>query len=255
MASIAVAFAIVLPLGYHIQRGHYGIPDSVLGFVGGLIVAVIAVGILFATRRIWRPSPNPGHEDQIWRLSDYSAHTGGRIRRRKGEESGQADYNERQRLRIAELAADPAKRKYALWMERGGGYWSDDQIAYNENPNLTATCVHLQPIEHAMRAAGIMTRLLTGTWDQNFAPLPKVRAHCRINEPELKHCFTLPASVRYEEKYEPERYETDNPWAQLSCVACQSAIKLVHPEWPNALTKWFPSAPVRYSRSGARPTG
>jgi hypothetical protein len=122
-----------------------------------------------------------------------------------------------------------------------GGYWTNVQIAYHENPNATATCIHLQPIEHAIRLTGVEPYLFTNAWEPDAAALPHIRVDCRINESELKRQFILPESVSYQEGYQPERSEHDNPWATLSCGACQSAIDLVHPEWPHAETKWFPA--------------
>lgn len=57
----------------------------------------------------------------------------------------------------SERAADPAKRKYIPLVE-WGEQWSGEQTAYYEDRNLTATCAHLQPIERAMRLAGIEIR-------------------------------------------------------------------------------------------------
>ena len=115
-------------------------------------------------------------------------------------------------------------------MERGEE-WSDEQIAYHEDANLTSTCPHLQPVERAMRQAGIVPKLI--------APLNKVKADCCINEPELSSRFPRAASVRYTEGYRPERHYEDNPCARLTCSQCGSTIELVHPEWPRDNTKWF----------------
>ena len=169
--------------------------------------------------------------------------TTGPLKRIRAAAKVEADaYRERRRLRIAELSADPAKRKYAELMERGG-YWSDSQIAYEENREITATCRHLAGIEHDMRLAGIKTLLFTEGWQKSFAPMPHIQADCRINGEELIRRYTLADSVNYREGYQPERHESDNPWAQLTCKACQSRIDLVHPEWPRAGTPWFPAPP------------
>src|ERR1700730_2474129 len=90
--------------------------------------------------------PDPGREERMKKL------------REEGERA-MVEIRERRRIRIAQLLADPAKAKYAPLVERGQE-WSDEQIAYNEDPNLTGTCPHLQPTEHAMRMAGIVPRLL-----------------------------------------------------------------------------------------------
>ncbi len=153
----------------------------------------------------------------------------------------QATLQEARRLRIAELAADPGKASYVPLMERGE-WWTDEQIAYRENPKATATCAHLQPVERAMRAAGIVPRRLTEPWYRGFASLSMVEADCRINQAELPR-FHLPGSVQYASGYSPERSEWDNPWARLTCGVCASRIDLVHPEYPRTTTVWFPSPP------------
>jgi hypothetical protein len=153
-----------------------------------------------------------------------------------------AVWRERKRLRIAELAADPANRKYASMMERGG-YWTDAQIAYAENRDITAVCQHLKPVESAMRHAGIATHLLTESIDKSFAPLPAITADCRLDWKTLRRTLVLAEPVRYEEGYQPERHERDNPWARLACSNCKSKIDLVHPEGPGAGIPWFPAPP------------
>jgi hypothetical protein len=86
---------------------------------------------------------------------------------------------------------------------------SPAQIAYRNDRNATAACIHLQPIEHAMRIAGVDVRLLEQSQYQ-----PIVMADCRINEAELQRVFTLPASVQYWERYQPERSEWDKGGCQ-----------------------------------------
>lgn len=61
------------------------------------------------------------------------------------------------------VGLNPNKRKYVLLIERGQ-WWTDEQIAYQENQSATARCVHLQPVERAMRSAGIVPRRLTEPW-------------------------------------------------------------------------------------------
>jgi hypothetical protein len=141
-----------------------------------------------------------------------------------------ATIAEAKRRRIAELASDPVRQKYIPLIKRGE-VWSDDQIEYNENPQTTATCVHLEPIERAMRLAGTRLRRLTG---------PNVRAQCRIDEAGIKRRFAPPASVQYREWYQPA-HERDNPQAEISCVECRSAIDVIHPGQAREHTPWFPT--------------
>lgn len=128
-----------------------------------------------------------------------------------------AAYKEKKRLRIAELEADPAKRKYAEMMRRGG-FWTDEQIAYEEDSSITGSCVHLQPVERAMRIAGIKTHLIQ--------PL-QIRAECSVNMDKLKTELTIASSVEYRQGFMPERHPEDNPWADLYCHVCQSRIELI----------------------------
>lgn len=156
-----------------------------------------------------------------------------------------AAFRERKRLRIEQLRADPAKEKYVVLVERGQD-WSDDQIAYHEDVHRTATCVHLQAIESAMRLSGIVPKLLVA-WQENYKSLPQIKANCCIHIAELQRQFPLAESVRYTEDYAPERYHQDNPWAELRCTACNSIIHLEHSAHPLLTTKWFPPTPDVHS--------
>ena len=92
-------------------------------------------------------------------------------------------------------------------------------IAYEVNLATTATCEHLVPMERAMRRSGMDARLL---------PLPEF--------------------VYYEERYHPERWQFDNPRANVVCEKCREAgrrsgIEVLHPDLCGAETRWFPSIP------------
>jgi len=121
---------------------------------------------------------------------------------------------------------------------------SPAQIAYSENRNATATCIHLQPIERAMRMAGLDVQLL------EISPhAPTVKATCRINEPAFQRMFAPPAWIYYSEGYQPERSEHDNPRADITCGEClrsdraRSDILVLHPDESRENTPWFPSPP------------
>jgi hypothetical protein len=152
----------------------------------------------------------------------------------------QEEMREHHRRRIAELKADPdpARRKYAKLVERGG-QWSDAQIAYNDDPERTGTCPHLAPLELAMRRAGIRTHLRIFSWKDDVTRLLQVRADCCVNAAALN----LAPPVSYQEGYQPERHPEDNPWAKLSCDECRSSIELTHSEWSRGTLPWFPSRP------------
>jgi hypothetical protein len=121
---------------------------------------------------------------------------------------------------------------------------STAQIAYLLNPEATATCEHLQPIERAMRAAGIEVRLLEAS-----AHGPIVRATCRVNDGELRSVFQLPPSVYYREGEEPDRGQFGTPRADIFCGYCLKTdrarcdIWVMHPRECVDGTPWFPTAP------------
>jgi hypothetical protein len=117
-------------------------------------------------------------------------------------------------------------------------------LAYAADVNKTAACVHLQPIERAMRLAGLDVRLL------EISPYaPVVEAHCRVNVVELQRVFALPASIYYQEGYQPERSLRDNPRADIICGDClrtdraHSDILVLHPDQCREDTPWFPAPP------------
>jgi hypothetical protein len=123
------------------------------------------------------------------------------------------------------------------------------QAAYLADPNGTATCTHLQPIERAMRAAGVEVRLL-----EVSAYAPVIAARCRIDEDELRRVFQLPPSVYYR--------EADDPRADIVCGYCvktdrtRADILVLHPRECSGDARWFPG-PVSgggEGRSGTCPT-
>lgn len=222
MVAVALAFCTVLPFGLRFRNNFPGISDNGFAAMMAFALAAISFGVM---RLLLGRGFGPAAGKRLNRVD--------RQRLQQIKEKSARDvaaWREQKRLRVAELLADPNKRPYAALVERGEE-WSDEQIAYHEHPNRTATCPHLQPVERAIRQAGIVPKLLK--------PLA-VRADCCIRNAELRRYFTLPESVRYEEGYSPERYYQDNPWARLTCYACGSTIDLVHSEWPRPTTTWFP---------------
>ncbi|MEO7650968.1 MAG: hypothetical protein ABIZ80_10915 [Bryobacteraceae bacterium] len=248
MVAVGSAFIIVLSLAFVIHDYYPRTPDQVFG----AIVAVVLVATAFGIFRVLSGLPlcggprgtgywhgggsppvrrfDPEREARIQKIRDEAARTTVALR-------------ERTRLRIAELRADSARRKYAELVERGEE-WSDEQIAYREDRNVTGTCPHLEAIERGMRVAGVAAKLHTEWWRKESGPLLKVKADCCVHESALRSQFALAESVRYAEGYQPERHHEDNPWAQLTCSACDSTIELVHSEWPRPATKWFPFKPA-----------
>jgi len=117
------------------------------------------------------------------------------------------------------------------------------EIAYPLDLNLTVSCIHLAPIEKAMRLAGIEVRYQA---DNIYRPI--VQAKCRVNQAELKRVFGLSDNTFYKEGYEPERSEFDNPRADIFCLEClktdraRSTIGVLHPDEQRPETVWFPAS-------------
>ncbi len=120
---------------------------------------------------------------------------------------------------------------------------SEAEIAYPLDPNMTVSCAHLAPIEKAMRMAGIEVKYQA---ENIYRPI--VRARCRVNEAELKRVFGLSNNIFYKESYEPERYEFENPRADIFCLEClkadraRSTIGVLHPDEYRLDTAWFPAS-------------
>jgi hypothetical protein len=100
------------------------------------------------------------------------------------------------------------------------------QTAYAADPAMRATCAHLQPIEGAMRAAGVPVRLLYGE---------VVDAHCVIDEARL----TLEEPLVYHGNVAGDR-PGEPPSAHLHCPEHNSSIALEHPQTARPSTPVFP---------------
>jgi len=96
-----------------------------------------------------------------------------------------------------------------------------------------------------MREAGVEMKLKLGYWNGvSFEQTRIVQADCRINEADLTRSYSPRDCVKHIAGFMPERSAVDNPWARLECSACNSTIDLVHHEWPERMTVWFPAAPA-----------
>ncbi|WP_031496802.1 hypothetical protein [Bryobacter aggregatus] len=119
------------------------------------------------------------------------------------------------------------------------------QLAYDEDPSALVTCIHLQPIERAMRAAGLEIRVR-----EYLSRAPILRVNCRIHEEALRKKFQLTPAIRYAEGYEPERSQWDNPRGDIICTDCiadprgQADILVLHPDEERPDSPWFPSPPA-----------
>lgn len=143
----------------------------------------------------------------------------------------QADWSaERQRLRMADLSADPQRAVYAQRIAAGEA-WSDEQIAYDLDLSAMTTCEHLSDIEYAMRQAGIAVKMDAPRW---------VSAQCVVSHEALMAQFQLAPSVRYSDAELGGRAYEDPQQASISCSACSSWIRTVHPREAGPGTAVFP---------------
>lgn len=221
--AVGIAFAVVLGLGFWIHSRVPDLPDNLFAAVAVTAIIVISFGVLYL-------------------LHPFSIGLPRRIRKAPLTPQTIAALKERED-RIAELVADPARKKYADLMRQGGQSWSDEQIRYDQDRMMVATCVHLQPVEYGMRLAGLDMRL----YRSQATRAARVRAFCRIHKDGLQAQFPLGPTVQYREYFMPERSEYDNPTADIFCRECGSSIDVLHPGWAREGTPWFPSPPGRMS--------
>ncbi len=202
LAVVAAGFFLVIKIGFLVHHDPQPAPIA-NNALTATAVLILCAGAVAATRLAFQSSGKVATRARL---------------RADAKRAMEAHAKARQR-RAAELAADPARAKYAPLVERGED-WSDEKIAYNENPDRTATCAHLQPVERAMRAAGIEARLhTTGT----------VIAKCRIDYPAFQRAFPLAPPVRYAEFFESDRGSDDFPTAFLICDEHRSLVRTLHP--------------------------
>lgn len=171
-----------------------------------------------------------------------SVETRFRLRRQRREHAAQYQESEwarrdAQRRRAAALAAspDPNPRKYAARVN-AGDEWSDARIAYYEDTSLLVTCVHLQPIEHRMRAAGLEMRYY------DYAGANNVQALCAIDKEVWQSHYPDSYPVEY---VESAWYERAAPTQELDlvCAECHSRISVTHPSRAGD-GPWFPAPPT-----------
>ena len=134
--------------------------------------------------------------------------------------------------RLAQLSSDPVRAKYVSLMRRGE-FWSDEQIAYDLDPDRAATCQHLAPSEVSMRRAGLKVGWLMAG---------HVSAECQVNEAALWSEFKPAPEVRYAADLFPGggRGSEEFPNSALQCAACDSAIHALHERESKPTTPWFP---------------
>ena len=122
------------------------------------------------------------------------------------------------RQRLAGMAADPLRRKYVERIARGE-YWSDEEIAFNDDPAATGVCVHLRPIEQLMREQQIDIKPVY--------PL-RIRANCLVDPVKLGIRPPPVVGVAYLHVHMPDRSMLDPRSAMIMCSICSSCIEVVH---------------------------
>ena len=106
--------------------------------------------------------------------------------------------------------------------------------------NTDPICVHLQPIESAMRRFGI------------HLAQPKHRdpqADCQIDRVELELDYGPTVAALYVERHDIDRSYLDPKTALLWCAACNSRLWVVHADAATETTPWFPKKLLRSSVS------
>lgn len=219
MAGVGAAFIVAIGIGFMIAGNA---PPAEISSTFYPALGVLAFVLAYAVFRRGRGLPPPA---MVTTESLRSS-----IDREHLARSRRAGEDER-RQRLARLAADPLRRKYVPLIERGQP-WSDAQIDYDLDPARTATCIHLRPVESAMRQAGIGVRLGVGQ---------RVDAACRIDRVALMRDFRLGSFANYSEIPQFDRSFEDPPQAQIWCSACRSAIGVLHPDTAAAGTPVFPT--------------
>ena len=215
MASVAAGFFLTLKIGFAVHH------DPAPALFSSTMLTATAILVLLTGVIVLTIVMIEAGGKTVYNTSPYGDAYGGANARA-----------EVRRLRVAELAADPRRAKYAPLVARGED-WSDAAILYHEDPNRLATCVHLRPIEQAVRRAGIAARLYREH---------DVVATCRIDLPRLEQVVSVAPPIRYAEFFQADRAENDLPTAFLICDEHKSILYTTHPAAAGADTApWMPA--------------
>jgi hypothetical protein len=136
----------------------------------------------------------------------------------------QAVWQERRRVRAYEQRDLVAEHE--AWL-------AANAPKYDLDPNTTACCEHLAPIESAMRATGMTMRL---------AGPGAVTAECCVDTEALAREFALPEKVGYQEWYGRDRLPEEPPASLVYCETCPSKIWVLHASERRPDTPTFPSS-------------
>jgi hypothetical protein len=216
MAAIAI-LAGMIGLGYlfrnQIETVH--IDNGLIGPVAVVIIVVVMLGYAVASGRGWG----------VRQLTPEAIRL--RAEGRKRTEAVVAAHEQR----LATLAADPVRARYAMLMRTTNEHWSDEQIAYDLD-DKPATCLHLAPIEQAMRRAVKLRLMMAG----------HLNADCRINEAALWAEFKPTPELKYNPDLFPGggRESEQFPNCSLQCTSCNTAIHTLHERESTPATPWFP---------------
>jgi len=213
LAAAGVAAGFVVMIGAGFRLNHQTAPAEIDAvFVPALLVllATITVGAI-----AWRRSSQ---------RSGLSLQQ--RARFQRDQEMRVAEH----RRRLAVLAADPMRAKYAALIE-SGQYWTDEQIAYDLDPAARVTCAHLRPIETAMREAGLCVKPSVAAY---------VNVDAVIDVAEFARRYPDPQVAYSEVEYGGRAYE-DSPVAQIACTEHRSAIYATHAGEAKPDTPRFPA--------------
>ncbi|MET3897293.1 hypothetical protein ABIB57_001230 [Devosia sp. UYZn731] len=218
MAIVGPGFIIAIALLYHLNEPR---TPPYLDQAAIIALPILLVAMVVLIRSILMAD---GTTAPNWAGIDFF-HARKRRWARESRLLTQAEHQ-----RVKRLAADPALRKYADLIAHGQ-HWSDAQIAYDRDPTRLLTCTHIQPIERAMRDAGILVRPLHGAL---------VNAACCVDGTRLQTQFSIQLPVWFNDDIPGDR-PYDPEGAAIMCREHGSGIWLLHPRDAKPATPVFPN--------------
>lgn len=119
--------------------------------------------------------------------------------------------------RYQALLADPRRRPFAAHA-LSGDFPTDDEIDYLLDSSARRTCMHLRPVEEALRDAGVACALMR--------PAGGTTAHvataATLDEPALRARYALPPFLEWQVT-PPEPHEAGSE--RLACTRCGATIE------------------------------